>query len=266
MKRILNDVYRDALAKLKESTEDCTLLTDAAVDIVMISRIARREGLLCLEELVEDYESAFVKWLARLVVDGTEPELLSEMAVNEYWMRASEGALAMADYIYIRGMLCVQEGLNEFILVEFLQTLIPQEIRSEYQAKLQVKLSALEEKNRKENAEKLACICPVFHDEKVIEKINLLENKICKFSDRAMQGVVRDLELHCAAICIYTMSKESRKKILDNMSSRYAGEVIAEIVRFASFEEQEVLKYIEKALNVINKLLEMGEIYESDEQ
>ena len=109
MKRILNDVYRDALAKLKESTEDCTLLTDAAVDIVMISRIARREGLLCLEELVEDYESAFVKWLARLVVDGTEPELLSEMAVNEYWMRASEGALAMADYIYIRGMLCVQE-------------------------------------------------------------------------------------------------------------------------------------------------------------
>ena len=155
---------------------------------------------------------------------------------------------------------------NEFILVEFLQTLIPQEIRSEYQAKLQVKLSALEEKNRKENAEKLACICPVFHDEKVIEKINLLENKICKFSDRAMQGVVRDLELHCAAICIYTMSKESRKKVLDNMSSRYAGEVIAEIVRFASFEEQEVLKYIEKALNVINKLLEMGEIYESDEQ
>ncbi len=266
MKRILIDVYRDALAKLKETTEEYTLLTDAAVDIVMISRIAHREGLLCLEELVEDHESVFAKWLVMLVVDGTDPELLSEMAVNEYWMQASEGALAMADYIYIRGMLCVLEGLNDRILVDFLQTLIPQGMRSEYQTKLQVKLNVLEEKNRKENAEKLACICPVFHDEKVIEKIHILENKICKYSDRTIQRVVRDLEAHCAAISIYTMRKESRKKVLDNMSSRYAGEVIAEIVRFTSFEEQEVLKYIEKALDVINKLSEMGEIYESDEQ
>lgn len=266
MKRILNDVYRDALAKLKESMEDCTLLTDAAVDIIMISRIARREGVLCLEELVEDHESVFVKWLARLVVDGTDSELLFEMVVNEYWMRASEGALAMVDYMYIRGMLFVQEGLNDRILADFLQTLIPQGLRSEYQTKLQVKLNALEEKKRKENAEKLACIRPVFHDEAVIEKIHILENKIYKFSDRTIQRVVRDLDSYCAGICIYAMSEESRKKVLDNMSSRYAGEVMEDIVHFVSIEEQEVLKYIEKALNVINKLLEMGEIYESDEQ
>lgn len=266
MRRILNDVYRDALAKLKESTEDCTLLTDAAVDIVMISRIARREGLLCLEKFVEDHESVFAKWLARLVVDGTDSELLSEMAVNEYWMRASEGALAMVDYMYIRGMLFIQEGLNDRIIVDFLQTLIPQGLRSEYQTKLQVKLNALEEKKRKENAEKLACIRPIFHDEAVIEKIHILENKIYKFSDRTMQRVVIDLDNYCAGICIYAMSKESRKKILDNMSSRYAGEVIDDIVHFVSIEEQEVLKYIEEALNVINKLSEMGEIYESDEQ
>ncbi|MCM1233904.1 MAG: hypothetical protein NC489_27680 [Ruminococcus flavefaciens] len=266
MKRILNDVYRDALAKLNESTKDCMLLTDAAVDIIMLSCIARKEGELCLEELVEYHESAFLKWLVTLVVDGTDSELLSEMAVNEYWMRASEGTLAMVDYMYIRGMLLVQEGLYGRILADFLQTLIPQGIRSEYQEKLQVKLNALEEKNRKENAEKLACIRPAFHNEAVIEKIHILENKICKFSDRTMQRVIIDLDNYCAEVCIYAMDNESRKKVLDNMSLRYAGEVMESIVHFASIEEQEVLKCIEGALNVINKLLEIGEIYEPDEQ
>ena len=54
----------------------------------------------------------------------------------------------------------------------------------------------MEEKKRKEqkeNAEKFICIRPVFQDEKVIEKIHELENRVCKLSDRAVQRVVRDL-------------------------------------------------------------------------
>ena len=42
--------------------------------------------------------------------------------------------------------------------------------------------------------------------------------------------------------------------------------MIGDIVHFVSIEEREVLEYIEKALNVINKLSEVGEIYESDEE
>lgn len=37
-------------------------------------------------------------------------------------------------------------------------------------------------------------------------------------------------------------------------------------VHFAFIEEQEILKYIENALSIINKLTEMGEIYDSEEE
>lgn len=37
-------------------------------------------------------------------------------------------------------------------------------------------------------------------------------------------------------------------------------------VHFASIEEQEILKYIENALSLINKLTKMGEMYESEEE
>ena len=112
MERILDDVRRDAMTKLQMTGEDGTLLIDAAVNIVEMSDVAHREGLLALEEFNEDNNSDFAKWLVMLVVDGTDSDLLCEMAVNEYWMRESEGVCAMADYMYIRGMLCIQKGLT----------------------------------------------------------------------------------------------------------------------------------------------------------
>ena len=40
----------------------------------------------------------------------------------------------------------------------------------------------------------------------------------------------------------------------------------SDIVHFGSVEEPEVLKHAEKTQNNINKLSEMGEIHESDEE
>lgn len=269
MEKILDDVCRDAIAEQQMAEEDGTLLIDAAIHIVELSDVVRWEGLLALEEFMEGNESGFAKWLVMLVVDGTDSDLLCEMAVNEYWMRASKGIYAMVDYIHLRGMLCVQEGLNGKILTDFLQTLIPLKLRPEYREKLlehQDKQNAMKEKREKENIEKFASIYPVFHSKEVIEKIHVLENKVGEFPNRTIQRVVRDLDNYCAEICIYAMGKEARKKVLENMSSRLAVLVIEDIVHFDSIEEQEVLKYIEKTLSIINKLTEMGEIYESDEE
>lgn len=268
MERILENVYKDALSKLQASTEDGTPLVNAVVDIVIMSDIVRNKGLLGLEEFAGDHVSSFTKWIVMLIADGTDYDIVAEMAVNEYWMRASKGISAMIDYIYIRGLLCVQEGWNNRMLINFLQTLIPFELRQEYQTKLaeyQAELNTLEEKRKKEDAEKFAKICPVFQDETIIGKIQILENKFRKFSVRNLQRVLREVDSRDMAMCIYAMPKEVQKKILDSLSSRLVAIVIKEVVCFSPIDEQEVLKSIEKALRIINKLSERGEIYEPDE-
>lgn len=267
MESFLENMHKDAISKLRISTEDGVLLTDAAIDIIMMNGVVQREGLLGLEEFAGDYESSFAQWLVMLIAGGTDYDLLSEMAANEYWMRASEGVYAMVDYMYIRGLLCIQQGgLSDEIFAELLQTLIPPRLRPEFLIKLQNKQTAVIEKEKKEIAEKFAGVWPIFQDAATVEKIHALEDKICKFSNRTIQRVVRDLDGYCAAVCIYAMDNDAREKVLGNMSLRYRDMIIEDIVRFTPIDEGKVLKYIDKTLCIINKLSERGEINEADKE
>ncbi len=51
--------------------------------LVSFSEKARREGLLSLEENLEELEDPFLKKALQLVVDGTDPEVLKEMLYTE---------------------------------------------------------------------------------------------------------------------------------------------------------------------------------------
>lgn len=47
--------------------------------LVELSMTARREGILALEERVEEFEDSFLKNGVQLIVDGVDPELVKEM-------------------------------------------------------------------------------------------------------------------------------------------------------------------------------------------
>jgi len=57
--------------------------TDLIRTMVSFSEKARREGLLSLEENLEEIEDPFMKKSIQLVVDGTDPELLKSMMETE---------------------------------------------------------------------------------------------------------------------------------------------------------------------------------------
>ncbi len=57
--------------------------TGAITKIIELSNVARKEGLLALEEATESIEDAFLKKGIMLVVDGTEPELVRNILETE---------------------------------------------------------------------------------------------------------------------------------------------------------------------------------------
>ncbi|QTA38763.1 motility protein A [Thermosipho ferrireducens] len=61
--------------------------------LVSLSEKARREGLLSLEENIEQIDDPFMKKAIQLVVDGTEPELLKSMLQIEIDVMNSEMSL-----------------------------------------------------------------------------------------------------------------------------------------------------------------------------
>ncbi len=51
--------------------------------IVELAELARRNGILCLEERVSSIQNRFLKKNIKLAVDGVEPEIIRETAQNE---------------------------------------------------------------------------------------------------------------------------------------------------------------------------------------
>lgn len=261
MREMLENVRLDAISKLKSEKEEQCRLADAVSAIMDLSDIAQRKGLLALEEETGNISSEFLKSLIMLVVDGTEPEVIVEMATNEYWVTVSEGAQAMMDYMYLRGMLGIQSGEDRGLLEKILLSLMPLEQRNEYIAKMVRETGRSERMSRTEIEEKLAGVCPSFQDKDVWEKIDSLEKQICLLPDRSLQRLLRDVDHRTLAVCVYAGNEETRRKMLGGISQRRVDVIMKEIVCGTQINEREIFESIEKIGGVISQLQMEGEIH-----
>ena len=132
MKQMLENVRLDAISKMESAREESCQLADVVSSIMEVSYIAQMRGLLALEGEMEKVSSVLLKLLITLVVDGTDPAIIVEIATNEYWVTAPEGVQAMIDYIYIRGMIAIQSGESRRTLEQLLLSFLPSEQRKKY--------------------------------------------------------------------------------------------------------------------------------------
>lgn len=254
---ILDTVRIDAITKLKKAANKQTIVLDAAKDIMKLADLARKEGLLALENVLETITSDLLKQLILLVVDGTFPDLIIEIATNIYWTKAPDGEEAMVDYIYIRGMIGIQNGENLRTLDKILKSLMPFELCQKYQAQMEVL-------HQKEVVEKLFNIHPSFQDSETLESIHNLKKIVYSLPNRGIQRLLRELDNKDLAICIYVLQQDVRKKLLDNLSVGLAQSIMEDVSLCVSISEKNVSLSVLKVLDTINFLLETGEIAVSD--
>ncbi|MCI8993496.1 MAG: hypothetical protein HFG80_12385 [Eubacterium sp.] len=272
MEKMLDDVRRDAIAKLKEAEETASkkeqkLLVEAAMDVMTLHYVACGEGMHALEEKAKIMESEFLKTLIVLAANGMDFESAAEIATNEYWMEAPDGTEAMIDYIYIRGVLGILEGESEQVLTEILQTLIPKNRRLEYRVQVDKWEKVIKTQHRKEISDKFARIHPpVFQNTDLLHHISVLEKEILILTDKSMKRVMREMEERDLAVCVYALWEKVQRKILDNLGTRVVTKIMEIVVSLAPVSEEEVSDSITKMLSVIEVLQRRGalqELYES---
>lgn len=98
--------------------------------IIQLSRGARKEGLLGLEEMAEKLDrkidtERFLYTLLMLVVDGADSEYVYEAGMSRCmaWNKASYDGLVML--MYLRGALLVQAGCNPKVIGTLIETMLP---------------------------------------------------------------------------------------------------------------------------------------------
>ncbi len=277
MEKIIDDVRRDAIAKLKKATNTKNKLLESAEQIIMLAETARQRGLLALEEIVENIESDYAKQLITFMIDGTDPVIIAEIATNKYWTDAPEDAQAMIYYIYLRGILGIQSGEHPKLLEKILLSLIPIEVCEEYKAwaderekKSQIRYeNAIREKQshiRYENAitEKFSNISTQFSSENTLKSISDLENQLQMYPNPSIQRIARDIDNRTWAVCVYALKGEKhckmQSKLLDNISKRTKNIIMEDVVFNPPINETEICDSIAKMLSIIHQLQKSGEI------
>ena len=83
---LLDAVRLDAITKLKNADlgikEQQNKVINAAKNLMKLADLARKEGLLVLEDIAKTETSDFLRQLILLVVDGTFPEIIAEIGTN----------------------------------------------------------------------------------------------------------------------------------------------------------------------------------------
>ena len=255
MNKMLYDMRKDAIEKSVDiNEENRDLLMDAIACLIYYAESVHRNGIPILHEIPEIKQSQYLTMLAQLVADGTEPELVMEFGSNAYWVENPQGASALVHYIYLRGILFIQEGVNLDIIAKSFQTLLPVKWHLAYYNRFNRILDSAWCNQKVKDI--FSRIHPVFENTELLEKISALEMKIQKSDDSSVEDMLRGTAYAALIKCLYGFGQETRKRITDNLPEEVCYIVMAESAYLAEtgVTETEILETMTEIEHAVNEL------------
>lgn len=268
----LNEMRHDALAKQRQVTPteaDIELLGHIIYEIKNFAEAARTYGLLAVEDEaswlnLEHEVEAILYEAVELIVDGCSPECVAETMSNYYWVSSPEGYAATAEYISIRGMLLLQEGVNPYAMMKLVRSILPAAIREkciEVCGKYEAKKS-----EKKDEAAKVYFETDFSHCEvpEVRQTLDWLERELSFMSDAEIQRLLRDVDHMYLVQALIGMRQKTRQILARNMSSRLRTMIMEDCYQCADIEDCAIAEgavYITEKLKVLQAC---GEIVDAE--
>ena len=101
--------------------------------LVSFAEVARREGILALEEMTQVVEDDFVKEALQLTIDGVEPDLIKELLKTR--KRTLLHHYEMRYRMIVEGLLCIRSGDHHRIVNRKLQAIYIPALDSSFSTK-----------------------------------------------------------------------------------------------------------------------------------
>lgn len=247
-----------------------------AIDAILsMSYIARREGLLALEEtaneMTDDNFQGYLKDLVLYVVDGTDPEFVRELGFMRYFASNMSDYEGLIFLIYLEGMLAVQAGENPRIIEEKMKCMLPKKYVADFVKRREDTSYPLPEyvKKAKEKEKE--------EDENIVQKAieengsldpregyyfhaKLVEHLLLEINDRCVQRIFREIDNYDLVRAMKLLSPAAKQKIFNNLSERL-GIMIAVDYKYAtSVRAVDAVEALQNILNVGVRLSMCGEI------
>ena len=252
----------------EEQKKECYNLLAATTEKVLeLCNLARKEGLLALEEETQNLEELqnekHLKSMMMLIVDGTDPELVEEISTARMFASNMQGAEELNYLIMLIGCLSLQRGENPRIIEEKLLALLPKEAVDVYR-----------ERQKKKEAEEVLSVdsmekyyqggIAVQPEDAFYYEVKIADYAIRTIDDRGIQRVLRDVDNCDITIAMKGLSGEARRRLLQGMSKRLAAMIIEDMEFMGPVRMKDVVLSISKIYGVIVRLLSVGDIVSAD--
>lgn len=249
----MNSVFYEELRKVNQAIQEKNLtekekevqpreLLECGLSIIQLSTVARKEGLLALEDAYTSLDDSkefhkFLKLFGELIVDGTDPELIESIGYNTYFSELLEDYPALEFLIVLNGMLAIQAGENPRVIEAKIKSMLPATQKESY-------VQFMEDfYNGKSVSDTVVVKDPETEIKEIMERlksqefglspddsqyfvVKLADITFQRLDDKSIQRIFRDTENHEITELVYIFSGEANKRIFDNLSERL-GKMIA---------------------------------------
>lgn len=228
--------------------------------ILSASTIARREGLLALEEyanqliLSNTEADNFLKLAILLIVDGTDPEFVRNILENKIVVRGMDTLEGFLYYIMMEGALSIQAGVNPRIIEMVMYSYFPEEAADKISRAVKEEQEEFTEEHKQYLVQKLHDLKPEYTDNPFLTQF---EKQILLYGDQGIQRILREMYKDEMAVLLKFCSTEVKDAMLRNISNNLKA-LLMDDMWFAS--EADLTAALEKILRVIAKLEDSGEI------
>lgn len=213
--------------------------------LVNLSEKARKKGLLSLEDDIENLESQFFRRGLKLVVDGTDPEVIKHILGIQIFARGYRGKELLENCIIYEGVLAIQQGYNPRIVEEILHSFFTEEFQYERKKKVLKDYRSFLSELAKKPAD-------VFSSE--------FEKLLYTLDDRAIQRIMREVDTYSLGIAMFHLAAPVKYKLLKNMSESAGILLLEDMDYIGEVSEKHSKEEQDKIYNIIRKLEDQGEI------
>lgn len=275
MNLVMENVRRHAIEQIRSQPlrkEEQEQLFDAIAEVLILSRIGREEGLLSLESAAEEMDkkivhSELLKNAVNLVCDGTDPDIIAEILTSNYWVDSQSRIEYVVGYIYVRGILLVQDGINPRALEDILYAIVPTIYREKGKEWSDNVIGLYRDKKLAEDLEQYAQIDFEPSEQQVILYGGIWEQKLRSMPDRDIQRTLRDIDNDVLTSAMLALSDEAKEILFANMSRRLSYMIKTDILHKVwrmngeyRADEAAIEKALEIILNIIERLSDNGEL------
>ncbi len=258
-------------------TEGGQMLIDTICRMKKLTNIARKKGLMDLEEEANKVENLdggkYLLFLIERVCDGVSPEYLEELALTKYFASACRDYRALQYLMMIKGSLMIQQATNPLLIEYELMNMLPEEINEYLEANTEDGHHVLEWFENDWDRTDKNLLTKLCEDKgEVVESmdecyyiVKMVEELFLKVSDKGIKRLLRDVEFDRLSIAMKALNGKARKNIFNNMSGRLAATIAEDMKDMGPVKLSDAGKECQEILFRFLKLMEYGEIVSTEE-